>query len=617
MQLLWSLAHVALITVGAWAVGRRISDLRCRFDSSVLQFAFCAALGLALISYLVFVLATLRLISSRSLFHLTFVLGSIGLLNSVFVLPPILRDYRKSIRFPSLREVLVLFLFLVYVIWILLCVVLPSSNRDEIIYHLEIPKQILQAGGMVFSPDNIHAYFPQLGEMLFLLGLGTAGEVGAKLYHVLAGFLLTSGLYGFSRYYLSKQNALLACALFWTVPSVMLIMPWAYVDLLYALYTFLAIATLLEYFKTGRWRWAVFAGIMAGCASATKYTGLQFLILLECILLLEHIVKRRRTWPSAAFILAVSALPLIAPYLFRNWQATGWPLFPFKIGGFILHPGINWDHERARLSLRWLLLYGAPLGKETIGHLLLSPVLVFVTGRFNSFEFFDGVIGPLFLLIPFLLARVPKPESVKWLSLFSVVFLYYWAFTTKQVRFLIPLLPVLSFLLAYGVAEMKNRLLYGLVFVFLAVNLVIGGGEVWKKNPLPFWLGKESQDEYLSRQIESYPIYRMVHQMMGPDDKVYLIHMRNYVYYLDCPWRSDFVFERYSLDRFIESASRPDDLIAFFRSRDITHLLVDEKFATSPEWGLEGKHLEMFQEFLGKGTVPLLRFHHYALYKIK
>ena len=61
---------------------------------------------------------------------------------------------------------------------LLLCASLPPVATDEMIHHLAVPRQMLEAGGTVPFPDNIYAYFPPLGEMLFLLGSAWAERSG-------------------------------------------------------------------------------------------------------------------------------------------------------------------------------------------------------------------------------------------------------------------------------------------------------------------------------------------------------------------------------------------------------------------------------------------------------
>ena len=627
--------QVTVMALAAWTIGYGLAGARWRFEHPALRTASFTSLGLAVISFAVFFLTRVHASSAAELNLFSKGLGVLavpGFAALSWALFKPAKD-RKPVTY---LEGLLLFFFFAYTIWMIFCAALPASDRDEIIYHLEVPKQMLRAGGAVLFPDNIYAYFPQLGEMLFLLSGAAAGEWGARLTHVFSGLLLALAVYGFSRKYLSRVYSMLAAGFFLTVPSVMVIMPWAYVDLTYSLYAFLALAAVFEYFNGGQLghaaargaeqqpravgtgAWAVWAGIMAGCAAAVKFTGIQFILLLVCLIFLHHVISRRRGFPWAVLLMAAASLPFAAPYLWRNWYETGWPLFPFQTGGFELYGPFNWDADRAHLYLKWLSSYGTPLGQEAWWHTFLAPVLVFITARFNSYVFYEGVIGPVFLLTPFLLFRREKPAAVKWLAFFCLLFLYYWALTTKQVRFLIPVLPAAGFLLAYGLSTSRFKwLTHVLALALAASSCVIGVREVLRVYPFPYWLGLETRDQYLSRQVEGYRAYQSADKWVGPGGKLYLINMKNYVYFLHSPWRSDFIFERFQLDRFMEKNPSPAEVFEFFNSRGITHLLANESFIASERWGFPPSQQKIFREFLTGHAEPLMRDKTCALYRLK
>ena len=455
LQVSTGLAQIIVTALAAWRLGTWCSGSRWDFEHRALRVAAATALGLFLVSYAIFALSQLHL-ATPTVFRI--LLAVLSLL-AVFALHAACREVRflpRVSRSPGIW--LTLLAALIYSAWMILCVLLPATGVDELVYHLAVPQQLLNGGGVSPFPDNIYAHFPQFGEMYFLFGLAIAGEVGAKLFHVLFGLLLAMALYGFSRRYISRNYALLAMAIFFSIPSVMVIFPRAYVDLTFALYAFLAIAALLEFFETRQLRWVISAGLMVGGALATKYTGLQFLLLLILLILIEHLYARRKTSPVAAITLAAAAVPFLIPYLWHNWSWTGWPLFPFDLGFFSLDRAVNWDPERARLFLRWLSLYGTTLGQESLWDSILAPLFVFIKARFDSAAHYDGVVGPLFLLTPLLLARSSKPRAVELLILLCLIFFCYWTFTTKQIRFLIPLLPVLSFLARIIHQRRKKRL---------------------------------------------------------------------------------------------------------------------------------------------------------------
>ncbi len=619
MLLTSALIHIGIVTAGAYGIGKLIAGRYWHFEQRTVQGVAETALGLLLLSQLIFFLSAFHLVSRNIFFVLLAALGLAAVAGIFsFKRSPPDKDPCSSIS-KKWGLWVALLPVLLYFGWIAACACLPPSDRDELIYHLEIPRQFLAHGGLVRFQDNIYGYFPQLGEMLFLFGLGASGELAAKFYHILYGALLAAGLYGYSRIYLDKKNSALAVLLFLSIPLVIVTLPLAYVDLIFSLYAFLALLCLLQFFKTTQLRWTVLAGIFTGACMATKYTGIQVLFLLTCLLLLEHLIRRRKTWPLGACILALAAFPFFLPYVWRNWSLTGWPLFPFATGHLELSPFINWDAERARLFLAWLGTFGAPLGGQTIGHILFAPILVFVTAKFNDPQFYEGVLGPVFLLTPFFLVfqRDRKPKEIRGLIVFSLLFLFHWALTTRQSRFLLPILPVLSFLLVYGLASLRKFFLTALVIVLMLYNLFTGIKETCAKDPFSFWFSKETREDYLARQWPGAAIYREANKRLGPADRLYLINMKNYGYYLDVPVRADFVFERYNLDRVLAAAPSVAGVVDFFKRNGISHLLMDEGFVLSPEWGLEPGQREIFQDFLTRHAESLVRDRNFVLYRLR
>ena len=599
----------------AWALGHWCLGSRWNFQHPALKAASSTAFGLIILSYLIFALTQLHLVSTAAL---TLLLSALAVIALIVLLGTAWRKGRlqlEGLRQQSKGFWITLSVASIYVAWILLCVVLPPTALDELVYHLAVSRKLLAANGAILFPDNIYAYFPQLGEMFFLFGLAVGGEVAARLFHVLFGLLLALALYGFSRKYLSSRFSVLSVALFFSIPSVMVILPTAYVDLTFALYAFLALAALLEYFERGEWKWVIAAGVMVGGTLATKYTGLQFLLFLTLLILTECLRSKRRELLAATAILAASALPFLIPYLWRNWYFTGWPLFPFQLGIFELHQGINWDPERSRLFLRWLSLFGTTLGQESLWDRVLAPLLVFIKARFGSTLHYEGVVGPVFLLTPFLLLRARKPPAVRLFILFSLIFFYYWAFTTLQIRFLIPILAVLSFLLAFGLARFKNQILSGIIALLMIVSLSMGVRKVWELKPLPFWLGRETRQQYLRRVVIAYPLYEKANQRVGPEDRLLLVNMRNFGYYLNCPWTSDFIFEFYQLHQFLSAEPASQSLASFFSSRAVTHLMIDEDITYS-EFALEPEQSARVKDYLAGSAQLLAREQGRALYKL-
>jgi len=121
----------------------------------------------------------------------------------------------------------------------------------------------------------------------------------------------------------------------------------------------------------------------------------------------------------------------------------------------------------------------------------------------------------------------------------------------------------------------------------------------------------------VSWRIDVYPTYAKANEVLGPSDKLYLVHMRNLGYYLDRRWEADFVFERYTLEKVLAGASSAGDLTAFFRGRGVTHLMVNTAPLRARVGGLEAAERALFDEFLASHTDPVTISGDYGIYRLK
>jgi hypothetical protein len=580
------------------------------FRDSMLDEVVSIAIGLIIISFFLFFLVSAHLVSREILwsFYLFCALLSIPRF------PILLRRCIPSIKKFHLHTDGWIILLIIYFVFMILLTSLPPSVRDELIYHLEIPKRLIESKGDIIFTNNIYAYFPKLADMFFLLGLGTVGETAAKLFHVLSGFLLCVVIYRITFSWLGKKHAALTVGIFLSIPSVMVIMSWAYVDLTYVLYIVLSFLMLLEYTKQKELEHVVLAGLFMGATICIKYTGLQFVALGICFLAYAKLKERSIPLIKSILIIGIISLTLALPYFIRNWQMTGWPLFPFEVPGFQLNEGFNWDSTRAALYLRWLQTFGIPQGGGEILYTILAPVFVFVLGQFNEPQFYEGMLGPVFLLIPILLFRRKLKLEMNLLVFFSLLFIFYWAVTTKQVRFLLPVMPFLSILLSLGLQSHKKKWLTVLVCFILITNSAVGLNEIIKKGPLGYWSGRVSRAEYLGRQNRVYPVYAAANKLLRAGDKICLVHMKNYVYYLDHPWESDFVFERYRIENLLNRNPSIQGISDYFERLHITHLMLNHASIMNEMTGLEEDRQGLFARFLREKSILVFRHEAYGIY---
>src|SRR5262249_6252143 len=95
-----------------------------------------------------------------------------------------------------------------------------------------------------------------------------------------------------------------------------------------------------------------------------------------------------------------------------------------------------------------------------------------------------------------------------------------------------------------------------------------------QSNPVRVVLGGEQRSDYLARRLDYYPYYEIVNRDLPVSARVWLINMRRDTYHLERSYFSDFVFEDYTLTRYVRSSESARQIRGRVQAVGITHLLV-------------------------------------------
>jgi hypothetical protein len=407
----------------------------------------------------------------------------------------------------------------------------PEIEYDALWYHLWLPKIWLQHGRPVDVISEFTSLYPLTWELIFGAGLVLGGPGGAKLLHF-SSFLLTAVLvYQLSLRFLPQISAWLATALFLTIPTVLWEAATAYVDLALAMHTGLAIYALLRYVEGRSREWFALAVLNLGLALATKHLGLFVLAIttigLTLRLWLDDRSLRRALIPP--LMLGVLSLLFPLPWYLRSWYASGNPVFPDLFSIFGASPPERWSAITEYGWRQFLAKFGPP--RSLLNFLNLPWDMTVHAERYG------GTLGPLFaLLLPALAFGASASWIIPWLLCFVILYLGLWStpLNSLQLRFLMPLTPVLAVLaaeayqrlqssLARNVRGVTNAMQAGLALLLL-LNLppftslhesdrVRSKGwltHVIHRIPLEVVIGRVSQEEYLRNSVPSYSAWRYI-----------------------------------------------------------------------------------------------------------
>jgi hypothetical protein len=476
----------------------------------------------------------------------------------------------------------------------LMAALAPPTAKDTLLYHFALPKAYIAAGRSLELPHNIAGYYPLGVEMHAVWAMLLGAPFGPRVSEAAAGTtlflfapLLVMVVHGWAREQgADRPWAATAALMIAWVPTGYDVAASGYVDLALAAYTALAVRSFGRWWTALDWRHLLWIIIGIGGALSIKLSAAFLILPLALLGLLRALgtgadAPEPRPTPAIAAASLVGALALGAalatPWYVRNWIRTGSPVFPFYLGIWPAEAA-GWDLERSRLYETLFSLYG---DTRTVLDYLWAPLRVAVAAQPDQPAYYDGVLGIAFVLaLPLLVWALWKRRLDAPLCLaiaLSVCLFVFWLFSSQQLRYLLPALPGLAVATAVvgtGWAGAGGRASRGLLLAGAALGLPVALAWFLTLDPVGVVLGGEPREDYLRRRLDYYPYYEVVNRELPPTAMVWLIDMRRDTYHLDRPYFSDFIFEDYTLTRYVRAAGGPEEILARVQADGITHLLV-------------------------------------------
>ena len=401
--------------------------------------------------------------------------------------------------------------------------------------------------------------------------------------------LLALVTYGWARERaVDRAWASIAALMVMGIPTVYDLAGSGYVDLALAAYTALAVRAVGRWWTTLDRIWLAPLALAVGGVLSIKLTA-GFLVLALGVVLLVRAATvadqnggdgrppRRRAAATGVLALLLGAL-IACPWYVRTWMRTGSPVFPFYLD---IWPGQapGWDVARSRLYQSLLSTYGDPHGALDY---VLAPLRLAVNAQPDLPASYDGVLGISFLFaLPVLvwaLIRRRVDVELRIAILVSTALFLFWLFSSQQLSILLPALP--GFAVAMAAAGMaaeqagSGRLLRWPFLAAAATGIPVVLAWFAALAPARVALGGESPGAYLTRRLDYYPYYEVINASLPDTARVWLIDMRRDTYHIDRPYFSDFVFEDYTLARWVRDAKTAAEVQARARAAGFTHLLV-------------------------------------------
>lgn len=594
-------AAIAGVIVVSWfGLGSFVSSFvkvsKTENHSHLLELAIKTATGAAIWSLTWFFLGTANAYSGVA--AIVAVIAGLALAGLSF---PRVREAKNESRVPGKTSGFDKFLIGLIAVPIVLAFIAslaPPTAKDTLLYHLAVPKAFIAQGSNAFIEGNIASYLALGTEMQSVWAMLLGGMVSQRAGEAAAGVtvwmffpLLLLTIYGWAReLQIERRWSLIAVLIGAAVPTAYHVAASAYIDLALALFVTLAVYSLGRWWRTLEDKgWLVFLAIFLGAALSIKLTALFVFAAFVLMILLRGAKSEGSTNVRNVFVGGFAALILAvliaAPWYLRTWQQTGSPVFPFYMG---IWPGEapGWDVERSNLFQAMNSQYGG-LNKNALDY-LLAPWNLSVIAQPEHAELFDGVLGVAFLFgLPILLWALWKYElavEIKIALGVAGTMFVFWLFSSQQLRYLLPILPVVAIgiTLSAETISKKNESLRRVWQASLAASAIAGilVGAAWflQRAPLRVVLGGETRDEYLTRNLDYYPYYRILNTETQVDSKVWLINMRRDTYNLDRPYFSDYIFEDWTLRNMIWESRNVQELKAKTAAMGVQYVLTRHDF---------------------------------------
>ena len=521
-------------------------------------------------------------------------------------------------------RILWLSIFVILGAEIILCLV-PPTARDELTHHLAIPQLYARAGRIIEVPMAPYSYFPMLLDMLYTPWVRWGYDSVPKLIHGLFGFLTGLSLYAYLSRRMNAVYGLLGFFFFISVPAVLRLSHWAYVDLGITFYTTAALLCILRWREGNGWgQWLIMAALSAGFAVATKPNGLVAWLLLFFLFAWVGVRETERGFSkilsNCVLFVAVGALPFL-PWLAKNWLQTGNPFFPL-LGGFFPAKteieGAGVSYVSLGVFAKRELLYG-----ESWWQITALPLRLFFFGRDDDPQYFDGVLGPsLILLLPWAFKGKWLEEKKLLIGFVLLFFVYALFLVDLRARYILPIVPPMVILLTYGVFNVylgikQPAYLFAVLFGFATFN----GYYLWRYfrdvAPLAYVSGQETRTAYLTHALPEYPAFQYINGELAPATKIYLLFVGRRAYYCEREYFHDGGELPGFLLRAIQSAKEPVDVARRLKARQLTHLLVrDELLIRFLRDNLNPAQQRLWSEFTANHLKSLFRDRGYSVLQL-
>ncbi len=213
---------------------------------------------------------------------------------------------------------------------------------------------------------------------------------------------------------------------------------------------------------------------------------------------------------------------------------------------------------------------------ESFLETLFIPIRMFFQGKDASTQYFDGVLNPILIIMaPFAFLTKDLNRDKVFFLLFSVFFLFMAYFLTViRIRYILPLIPFLAILSVIGIkniAEWTDKkssqvrragliVISTVIVIFISFNVLYLRDYFNAVQPVRYILNQETRDEFLSRNVGSYPAMQYINANLPHDARIFLMFIGGRGYYIDRPYYYERSFGINTINNMVKASANKQDL---------------------------------------------------------
>lgn len=382
-------------------------------------------------------------------------------------------------------------IFTAFVIFLILRAATPPNAADELIYHLPVTKDFVEAGRVYPVFDNSLGNFPFLIHMIYALCLMAKSDIAARVFSLFLALATALALYGFASRYLTRRVAVLSMFAFFAAGMVVEVATTSRIDVALAGMLFLSAYAMINHLDSKKIGWLWVSALLAGFSLGIKHSAAIWLMLMGAMYLVETLARRSSplvTIIRRGILYALIAAAVASPWYLKNYVWFNNPLYPLITGevadfggGKVRYFDANDEHrlnahfEQARREIPEVVKAQEQALIDAVGRRVERHPLLLWNFFLNPNAYLMSephhYPNYLFLLIPFLVF-FRKPRWMVWLAVLGFGFVFAIASTSWIARYLLPAYPPLTIVAAYTVNAISERInVLRNVHIFLLAGL--------------------------------------------------------------------------------------------------------------------------------------------------